>query len=132
MARVLVVEDEPTMRELVSARLKAAGHQIVAAESGASAVEVVARRGAPDVAVLDIGLPDTDGYTLLASLRDTAGDKPFGAVFLSGEIEQAAIDRGHGMGAIYLTKPFIASALLKAIDQAIEQAIEPAQADDGW
>ena len=102
MARVLVVEDEPTMRELVSRGCKAAGHQIVAAENGATAVEVVARRGAPDVAVLDIGLPDTDGYTLLASLRDAAGDKPFGAVFLSGEIEQAAIDRGHGMGAIYL------------------------------
>ena len=128
MARVLVVEDEPTMRELVSARLKAAGHQIVAAESGAAAVEVVTLRGAPDVAVLDIGLPDTDGYTLLASLRDAAGTKPFGAVFLSGEIEQASIDRGHDMGAIYLTKPFIASALL----QAIEQAIEPIQADDGW
>jgi CheY-like chemotaxis protein len=127
MARVLVVEDEPTMRELVSARLKAAGHQIVAAESGAQAVEVVSLRGAPDVAVLDIGLPDTDGYTLLASLRDAAA-KPFGAVFLSGEIEQAAIDRGHGMGAIYLTKPFIASALLKAIDQAIA----PADDDDGW
>jgi CheY-like chemotaxis protein len=128
MARVLVVEDEPTMRELVSARLKAAGHQIVAAENGAAAVEVVSRRGAPDVAVLDIGLPDTDGYTLLASLRDAAGAKQFGAVFLSGEIEQSAIDRGHGMGAIYLTKHYIASALLKPI----EQANEPDQADDGW
>jgi CheY-like chemotaxis protein len=128
MARVLVVEDEPTMRELVSARLKAAGHQIVAAETGAAAVDVVTSRGAPDVAVLDIGLPDVDGYTLLASLRDAAGQKRFGAVFLSGEIEQASIDRGHGMGAIYLTKPFIASALLKAIDQAIA----PLEDDDGW
>jgi len=128
MARVLVVEDEPTMRELVSARLKAAGHQILAADSGAAAVEVVTLRGAPDVAVLDVGLPDIDGYTLLASLRDAAGTKPFGAVFLSGELEQEFIDRGQGMGAIYLTKPFIASALLKAI----EQAMEPVQADDGW
>ena len=46
MARVLVVEDEPTMRELVTARLKAAGHQIVAAESGADAVEVAESCGA--------------------------------------------------------------------------------------
>jgi CheY-like chemotaxis protein len=128
MARVLVVEDEPTMRELVSARLKAAGHQIVATESGADAVDVVTRRGAPDVAVLDVGLPDVDGFTLLDSLRTAAGTKPFGAVFLSGEIEQSAIDRGHRMGAIYLTKPFIASALLKAIDQAIA----PIAGDDGW
>ena len=128
MVRVLVVEDEPTMRELVSARLKAAGHQILAADSGAAAVEVVTLRGAPDVAVLDVGLPDIDGYTLLASLRDAAGTQPFGAVFLSGELEQEFIDRGQGMGAIYLTKPFIASALLKAI----EQAMEPVQADDGW
>jgi CheY-like chemotaxis protein len=100
----------------------------VAAETGADAVDVVTKRGAPDVAVLDIGLPDVDGYTLLDSLRSVAGSTPFGAVFLSGEIEQEAIDRGHRMGAIYLTKPFIASALLKAIDQAIA----PAAHDDGW
>ena len=128
MARVLVVEDEPTMRELVSARLKAAGHQIVAADTGAAAVEVVTQRGAPDVAFHDIRLTDVDGYTLLASLRDAAGTKAFGAVFLSGEIEQSAIQRGQDMGAIYLTKPFIASALLKAIDQAIT----PLDGDDGW
>jgi CheY-like chemotaxis protein len=128
MARVLVVEDEPTMRELVTARLRVAGHQIVAAEDGATAVDVVTRRGAPDVVVLDIGLPDTDGYSLLASLRTAAGEKPFGAVFLSGEIDPASIARGEALGAIYLTKPFIASALLKAIDQAVA----PPQTDDGW
>jgi CheY-like chemotaxis protein len=128
MARVLVVEDEPTMRELVTARLRAAGHQIVAAADGAAAVDVVTRRGAPDVAVLDIGLPDTDGYSLLASLRSAAGTEAFGVVFLSGEVEEAAIKRGQALGATYLTKPFIASALLKAI----EQAIAPPQSDDGW
>jgi len=128
MARVLVVEDEPTMRELVTARLRAAGHQIVATADGATAVDVVTRRGAPDVVVLDIGLPDTDGYSLLASLRSAAGTKPFGAVFLSGEVEESAIKRGQALGATYLTKPFIASALI----QAIEQAIAPPPADDGW
>ena len=125
---MLVVEDEPTMRELVTARLRAAGHQIVAAADGATAVDVVTRRGAPDVVVLDIGLPDIDGYSLLASLRAAAGTDAFGAVFLSGEVEESAIRRGQDLGAAYLTKPFIASALLAAI----EQAIAPPPADEGW
>jgi CheY-like chemotaxis protein len=128
MARVLVVEDEPTVRELVVARLRAAGHQVVAADTGARAVEVVSSRGVPDVAVLDIGLPDTDGYTLLNALRQAGDDARFGAVFLSGEIEQEAIDRGHQMGATYLTKPFVASALLRAIDRAMA----PAAPGDDW
>ncbi len=128
MARVLVVEDEPTVRELVVARLRAAGHQVVSADTGAQAVDVVSTRGVPDVAVLDIGLPDTDGYALLEALRQAGDDARFGAVFLSGEIEQEAIDRGHRMGATYLTKPFVASALLRAI----EQAMTPVASGDDW
>jgi DNA-binding response OmpR family regulator len=113
-----VVEDEAAVRDLVTSRLRAAGHQVVAAESGAAAIEVVSSRGAPDVAVLDVGLPDIDGYTLLESLRQAGTPSTFGAVFLSAAVDDESIDRGRQLGATYLTKPFVASALLAAVEAA--------------
>ncbi len=125
MARVLVVEDEQTVQSLVVARLKAAGHRVLAAGTAAAAVEVVDQRGVPDVAVLDVGLPDGDGYALLEQLRTTCGDG-LGVIFLSGDADEQAVARGRGTGATYLAKPFVASALLSAV----ERAVAPAQGDD--
>ncbi len=125
MARVLVVEDEPTVKELVAMRLRAAGHRVVAAATAAEAVQVVGDRGVPDVAVLDVGLPDTDGYALLEQLRSTA-DRSFGVIFLSADADERAVTRGRATGATYLTKPFVANALLAAVDRAVAPAPEDA------
>ena len=126
MARVLVVEDEETVQSLVVARLRAAGHRVLAAGTAAAAVEVVGERGVPDVAVLDVGLPDGDGYALLEQLKTACGDG-LGVIFLSADADERAVARGRGTGATYLTKPFVASALLSAV----ERAVAPAQGD-GW
>lgn len=123
MARLLVVEDEPTVRELVVTRLRNAGHRVVAAESAADALDVVALRGAPEVAVLDVGLPDGDGYGLLERLRAAQPGAAFGVVFLSAGVDEALIRRGRALGGIYLTKPFVASALLSAVESALPTAV---------
>ena len=127
MARVLVVEDDATVAELVAARLRAAGHKVRVVRSGAEAVEAFGGGVVPEVVVLDVGLPDEDGYSLLEHLRRSAGTG-FGAVFLSAGVTEDRIERGTAMGATYLTKPFIASALIKAV----ERAMETAAADAGW
>ena len=116
MARVLVVEDEPTVQQLVVTRLRAAGHRVVATGTAAGAVEIVDERGLPEVAVLDVGLPDSDGYALLERLRAAGGS--FGVVFLSADADERSVDRGRATGATYLTKPFVANALLAAVDRA--------------
>lgn len=119
MARLLVVEDDPDIRELVVARLQRARHAVVAADNAEAALDVVRDRGAPDVAILDVGLPGTDGMQLLQQIRDLVGNGQLPAVFLSARVQEEEIARGRGMGAVYLTKPFVASALISTVDRLV-------------
>lgn len=119
MARILAVEDDPVTRLLVERQLENAGHQVISVSSAEQAMIVVEERGAPDLAVLDVGLPDTDGLSLLRRLRQRSelGDLP--AVFLSAKVEEVDVEAGRAMGAVYLTKPFVATALLSAVDRLL-------------
>ena len=126
MARLLVVDDDPDIRALLEVRLRRAGHLVVGAESGEQALATVAERGAPDLAVLDVLMPGISGLELLARLREQATCDALPAVFLSGRVEPADIAAGQALGATYLTKPVVLSALLAAIDGAL--AATPAAA----
>lgn len=117
MARVLVVEDDPDVRGLVTTRCRKAGHQVVEVADAAAALEVLAERGAPDVAVLDVGLPHVDGFELLGRIRALPGLADVPVIFLTARVLPADVERGRALGATYLTKPFVASALLAAIDR---------------
>lgn len=125
MPRVLVVDDDPNMRDLVSFRLRKAGHKVLTAESGPDALALVESRGAPDVAVLDVTMPGMTGLELLPAMRSRDGLADMPAVFLSGRVEQADVDAGRALDAAYLTKPFSGIALLNAVARACED-------DDGW
>ncbi len=94
MARVLVVDDDQDLLQLVVSRLRQAGHQAAGAATAAKALELVAQRGAPEVAVLDVSLPDMNGYDLLTRLRGEAPTGHMPAVFVSGRVGQADIDAG--------------------------------------
>ena len=82
MSRVLVVDDDPNLRHLVSVRLQKAGHRVLVADSAAEALAVVQDRGAPDVVVLDVTMPGHDrprappGHAQPRRLRGAAGDLP--------------------------------------------------------
>lgn len=118
MARVLVVEDDDVVRGVVTASLQRGGHQVLEASSAEAALTAIAERSvAPDIAVLDIGLPDMDGFALVDALRANEEMSEMPVVFLSGRVSDADVAAGRGMGCTYLTKPFIASALLSAIDR---------------
>jgi len=135
MARVLVVDDDHDLRQLIVSRLKAAGHQAAGTGTATEALELVAQRGAPEVAVLDVSLPDMDGYELLTRLRGEAPTHHMPAVFLSGRVGQADIEAGQAMSATYLTKPFVANALMVAIERAMaaaQVATGQGASEDGW
>ena len=123
MPRVLVVDDDPNMRDLVSFRLRKAGHRVLTAGSGPDALAIVDERGAPDVAVLDVMMPGMSGLELLPVMRQRDGLADMPAVFLSGLADHAAVQAGRALDATYLTKPFSGIAL--------ENAIARACADDG-
>ena len=102
--RVLVVDDEPTLTELLAMALRYEGWQVRSAENGMAALRA-AREFTPDVVVLDVMLPDVDGLEVLHRLRATAPELP--VLFLTAR--DSVEDRIAGLtagGDDYVTKPF--------------------------
>ena len=106
---ILIVEDEPGIRDFVELGLRQEGFRAVAAPSGASGMEIV-RNEAPDAIILDIGLPDADGFELVRAIRERT-DVPIVILTARGEIEDRV--RGLELGADdYVAKPFHLAELL--------------------
>ncbi|GAA0385362.1 DNA-binding response regulator [Acrocarpospora corrugata] len=103
-ARLLIVEDEPNILELLGASLRFAGFEVHTASDGKSAV-TAARRHRPDLIVLDVMLPDVDGFEVVRRLRGSGTYTP--VVFLTAR--DATEDKIRGLtlgGDDYVTKPF--------------------------
>jgi CheY-like chemotaxis protein len=117
MSRIMVVEDDEGILMLVQAQLRRNGHQVIGAMSAQEALDSVMEKGTPDVVVLDVGLPDMDGLELLNILRERLETPELACIFLTGHVEEEDVEAGRALGATYLTKPFVASALLGAIER---------------
>jgi Response regulators consisting of a CheY-like receiver domain and a winged-helix DNA-binding domain len=103
-AQLLVVEDEPNILELLAASLRYAGFEVISASAGTEAVQA-AQRYRPDLIVLDVMLPDMDGFDVVRRLRG-GGDR-IPVVFLTAR--DAMDDKIRGLtlgGDDYVTKPF--------------------------
>ncbi|WP_214414942.1 response regulator transcription factor [Sphaerisporangium fuscum] len=108
--RVLVVDDERNIRDLVGVALRFHGFEVVSAARGYEALEL-ARSGTPDLLVLDIMLPDLDGFELCRRLRAEGDDVP--VIFLTARDAPADTVRGLTLGGDdYVTKPFSVEALV--------------------
>lgn len=125
MARILVVDDDQVLLRLIQYRLERAGHEVIPVLSPQSALELVLGGKMPDAVVLDVSMPEISGVEVLQTLRVGFGLRELPAVFLSGRITPEDIEAGRALGATYLTKPFVASALLKAIDQVLKGGTSP-------
>ena len=107
--QILVVDDEPSLRAMVTDLLQRQGYNVTQAASCAQARQAWAD-ARPDAVLLDVMLPDGDGFSLLGELR-RQGDIP--VLFLSARDEDEARLRGLGLGADdYITKPFLPQELL--------------------
>lgn len=103
-AKLLVVDDEPNIRELLSTSLRFAGFEVVSAANGRDALAAVEAEE-PDLAVLDVMLPDMDGFTITRKLR--AAGRHFPVLFLTARDDTS--DKVTGLtvgGDDYVTKPF--------------------------
>ena len=124
-ARLLVVDDEPNIRELLATSLRFAGFEVHAAADGGSALRL-ARDTAPDLVVLDVMLPDMDGFTVTRRLREKGQHVP--VLFLTARDDTA--DKVQGLtvgGDDYVTKPFSLEEVVARI-RAILRRTSP---DDG-
>jgi DNA-binding response OmpR family regulator len=103
---VLVAEDDEDILLLVTTRLQRDGFDVVAARSGAEALEL-ARERKPDVAVLDIGMPPPDGVEVVRRIRADAELRSTRLLLLTAKAQESDVRRGLEAGAdAYLTKPF--------------------------
>lgn len=126
---ILVADDDPHIREVICFALEKAGMKTVAVSDGAAALQAIERR-APDLVVLDIGMPEMDGLEVCRRLRQRS-DVP--VLFLSARDEE--IDRILGLemgGDDYVTKPFSPRELVARVNVILRRArpVPTEQADD--
>ena len=117
-ANILVVDDELVVRELLVDALSEQGHKVEACDSGQQALDAIAANGY-DLVLLDIGLPDMDGFSTMAGIMEKAPDTP--VIMITGD---ASIDSAVGAlrsGAYdYLQKPFQLDLLYKTTGNALK------------
>jgi two-component system phosphate regulon response regulator PhoB len=122
MFRVLVVDDDVDINEVVQEGLRSAGYDVVGAWSGAEALAEVERR-CPDLVLLDQMLPDIDGVEVCRRLRGSARTRRVPIMFVSARAEQDARVRGLALGADdYVVKPFSMRELILRVGAVLRRA----------
>ncbi|MFJ6727996.1 response regulator transcription factor [Streptomyces sp. NPDC091281] len=125
-ATILVVEDDPSIRTLLTSALSAAGYVVATAGTGQEAMfEAGSRR--PDLIVLDVMLPDGDGFALTRELRAQGAYTPVLFLTARTEVEDRIIGLSSG-GDDYVTKPFHVQEVLLRIRAILRRAVASASA----
>ena len=123
MPTVLLIEDNDKLARGLQSNLEFEGYAVLCASEGAAGL-TLARQQRPDIIVLDLMLPDTDGYRVLRTLRDDGDTTP--VLVLTALGEEADKVRGFRFGADdYVTKPFGLMELLARIDALLRRATRP-------
>ena len=125
-ARILVVDDEPNIAELLSAALTLEGYEVGVAATGSEAIDQV-RSFRPNLVMLDVMLPDFDGTEVCRRLRNQGEHVPI--VFLTARDATQDKVEGLRMGDDYVTKPFSIEELMARIGAILRRAGEVAAAD---
>jgi len=119
VTKVLVVDDEPQLVRALRINLTARGYEVITAHDGAAALRAAAD-GKPDVVVLDLGLPDIDGSTVIDGIR---GWSTMPIIVLSARVDSTDKVRALDAGADdYVTKPFGMDELLARLRAAVRRA----------
>lgn len=119
MARILIAEDEPDIRELVAFTLRFAGHEVTATSNGEEALHE-AGRIIPDIILMDVRMPRMTGYDACREMKKDPALKDIPVVFLSAKGQDAEIQTGLEAGAEeYLLKPFAPNELTTRVKEIL-------------
>lgn len=119
---ILIIDDDQDQTEVLGRRLQSQGYDTLAAHTGSDGA-TLARERRPSLVVLDVRLPDTDGFTLCAKLADAAETCAIPVILLSGMERPDIIRRARAVGSqFYVRKPYDPNALLVLIQNAIREA----------
>jgi CheY-like chemotaxis protein len=116
MAKILIAEDEPDIRELVAFTLRFAGHEVVAGANGEEAVQLASQE-MPDLILMDVRMPRMTGYDACRVMKASPHLKDIPVVFLSAKGQDSEIQTGLEAGAEeYLLKPFAPDQLAERVN----------------
>ncbi len=119
MARVLVIDDEPSIRHILRCSFEAHGYEVIVAEDGQRGV-AMARRQRPDVIVLDLLMPVMNGHMVLDALRSDGRTDRVPTVVLTALAQASTRERCTEQGAIaVLTKPFDPGEVVRQVDAIV-------------
>jgi twitching motility two-component system response regulator PilG len=117
--KILVVDDSPTVRKLISGKLEKCGHEAICAVDGMDALAKI-NEVIPDLVLLDITMPRMDGYQVCKLIRSNDATKDVPVVMISGKDGFFDKVRGRMAGTSnYITKPFGPETLMKAVNEYV-------------
>ena len=122
MQKILIIDDEEWLREMVHLALNQQGFDVIEAPDGAAGVDL-ARKELPDLILCDVNMEKMDGYETLSSLRNEPTTLSIPFILMTGLADNAGMRHGMELGADdYLPKPFTIDALYAAVDARLKKA----------
>ena len=117
--RILLIDDHQTVFRLLEAIVRIKGYQLIYAESGQQGI-VMARQEQPDMILLDVMMPDIDGFKVCQYLKENEDTKEIPVMFLTARGSEGDLETGLKAGADgFMTKPFQTIDVLKQIERLL-------------
>jgi two-component system response regulator RpaA len=127
-ARVLIVDDDPAIRQLCAINLQLEGHEVLEAEDGRHGLER-ALLERPDLVLTDVAMPRLDGFQMAEALRRSKHTREIPLIFISGETDPTHQARAEKLGALaFLAKPIELQSLAALVREALARAGSPVAA----
>jgi len=121
MARILIVDDEPELTDMLKMRLESAGYEVITAVDGQEGLEK-AKKEKPDLMILDLMLPKMDGYKVCGLLKNDARYSKIPIIIFTARAQESDVKMGQEVKAdAYITKPFEPNKLMSKIKELLGQ-----------
>lgn len=119
MQKILVVDDDPYILMSLEFLMKKDGYEVKVARNGTEALEII-NSEALSLVLLDIMMPDVDGYAICKHIKSSKKLKDIKVIFLSAKSKESDIQKGYDLGAsLYVTKPFSTRELMKKVKDLV-------------
>jgi len=127
MAKILIAEDEPDIRNLITFTLRFAGHEVIDTPNGFEAFqkakEMAEAGDLPDLIMMDVRMPRMTGYEACKNMKEIEALQPIPVAFLSAKGQEAEVQTGLEAGAVaYIIKPFAPDQLTQKVNELLGKA----------
>jgi DNA-binding response OmpR family regulator len=121
MARILIVEDDPSLSKLVRKALTSVGHEVEIAQNGLEGLmKIDMETVKPELLIVDVMMPELDGISLVRALKTQGSTRRIPVIFVTAKADSKTIAEGISVGArFYITKPFTIDDLLDKVRRAL-------------